>query len=327
MESDTDAEMDMSEIVMNENDDIFDESFHENVIITQEELNVTTKIDYMNDNVSAEANTSSLAINDIDAPIKQAFHKSDLKYVFVVPYRQREEHKHFFDRHMKYILEDYDEESYLILYAHQNNELKFNRGGMKNMGFLFIKENYPDTYKDIVFIFNDVDTLPYKKDLLEYDCEENEIKHFYGYKFALGGIVAMRGSVFEKLNGFPSYYSWGYEDNVLQNRAKLNNVPINRETFYTIESHKILHFFDDLKKLMSVNVYSNLRKNNLGERDGLDTLKNINYKWNDATNMLDVNHFTSLYNPHTDKYFVHNYSDGTKVKYGKRIAAMKMKFN
>ena len=62
-----------------------------------------------------------------------------LKMVFVVPYRDRIEHKTFFDYYMKFIMEDYDPEHYIILYCHQCDKRPFNRGAMKNIGFLLEK--------------------------------------------------------------------------------------------------------------------------------------------------------------------------------------------
>ncbi len=41
------------------------------------------------------------------------------KFIFIVPYRNREKQKDFFIEKMKYILEDIDSQDYLILFIHQ----------------------------------------------------------------------------------------------------------------------------------------------------------------------------------------------------------------
>jgi len=214
-----------------------------------------------------------------------------IKYIFIIPYRNREEQKHFFIKYMNYLMEDYDKESYEIIFAHQNNNLQFNRGAMKNIGFLYAKQKY-HYYRDIIFIFNDVDTLPYKKNLLNFDLEDNQIKHYYGFYFTLGGIFAIKGKDFEKINGFPNFWGWGYEDNVILKRALNHNISINRSNFFEIGNHNILHLIDEFSKNISIKARDDYANNNI--IDGLNTLKYVNYNKND---MLDIDSFTCLYNP------------------------------
>ena len=76
------------------------------------------------------------------------------KIIFIVPYRSREEHMFFFNNYIKYIMEDYDHDEWEVYFAHQKDNREFNRGGMKNIGFLAMKEKYPDDYKNITFVFN-----------------------------------------------------------------------------------------------------------------------------------------------------------------------------
>jgi len=226
-----------------------------------------------------------------------------IRYIFIVPYRDREPQKCFFLKYMEYILEDYDKSSYEIIFAHQNNNLPFNRGALKNIGFLYAKQKYP-YYKDINFIFNDVDTVPYKKGLITYDVEPNEIKHFYGFTFCLGGIFSIKGADFEKINGFPSFWSWGYEDNVIYNRALLYNININRSQFYPILNQNIIHILDSFSKMTSLKNKTLTLNNNV--HDGLNTLKNINYNWNLETNILDISNFTCSYLPQDNTLFPNN---------------------
>lgn len=204
--------------------------------------------------------------------------------IFIIPYRNREQHKYFFLKHMTPILEKYN---YELIFVNQNDNRTFNRGAMKNIGFLYAKEKY-ENYKEITFVFHDIDTLPYREDLFNYHTSTNKIKHFYGFTFCLGGIFSIKGEDFEKINGFPNYWNWGYEDNVIQTRALKNNILIDRNEFKEFCNMDILHLLDNPYKIKLK--ISNL--DILQTYDGINTLEKINY--NHIDNMLHVNYFQCL---------------------------------
>jgi len=237
----------------------------------------------------------------------------NLKLAFIIPYRERNEHKHFFERYMKYILEDYDSSKYVILYIQQDDDLPFNRGAMKNIGFLYIKQFYPKNYTNITLVFNDIDTLPYCKNLLDYDTVDGKIKHFFGFTFALGGIFSIKGSDFEKIDGFPNYWQWGFEDNVINKRALENNIEVNRDQFYKVGSHKILHFCDATNKLMSRNVLKKQFDKNYAEKDGISKLKNVKFSEKDEENIVHVTHFEGLYGDTSEEVINYPLSNGSKI--------------
>jgi len=196
--------------------------------------------------------------------------KQPPKRVFIVPYRDRIQQKFFFCKQMEFILEGQDD--YEILFVHQCDARNFNRGAMKNIGFLAIKEKYPDSYKDISFIFNDVDTLPFHK-LFDYETTEGVVKHYYGFDTALGGIVVVKGSDFELINGYPNYWGWGMEDASLQKRCFAYGLQIDRSNFYTIGSPEILQLFDGVSRLVSKKDPQRMKTDN--GQDGLRTIHKL----------------------------------------------------
>ncbi len=211
------------------------------------------------------------------------------KIIFIVPYRDREVQKTFFHHHMTtYILKDLQESDYKIYYIHQLGELPFNRGAMKNIGFQVMKEKYPEDYKDLTFVFNDVDTAPLVPNLINYETEKNVVKHFYGFKHALGGIFSIKGSDFEKTNGFPNYWSWGYEDSEMQLRVAAKNIQINRDTFYPILDKNFLLLHDDIYRLVN---RKEVERHGHHPVEGLAEITNLNYSFEENNHMFHIHNF------------------------------------
>jgi N-terminal region of glycosyl transferase group 7/N-terminal domain of galactosyltransferase len=169
--------------------------------------------------------------------------------VFIVPYRNRQNQLDLFRRHMEQVILANVSFSYQILVVHQADERVFNRGALKNIGFLWCKEQWPQSYQGITLVFHDVDTMPYRPETIDYKTEPGRVKHFYGLTFALGGIVSIRAADFEKVGGFPNFWGWGFEDNCLNNRVKkATGMVIDRSQFYPMGSSEILHILDGFEK-------------------------------------------------------------------------------
>ena len=212
------------------------------------------------------------------------------KRVFIVPYRNRVQHKFFFSKYMSFILEDCDD--YEIYFSHQCDARTFNRGAAKNIGFLAIKDKYPNDYKDITFIFNDVDTIPFNK-IFDYQTTHGVVKHYYGFKYALGGVVVMKGADFERINGFPCYWGWGMEDNALQKRCDGYNLTVDRSVFYEIGSPEILQLFDGISRIISKK--DPWRGENDDGVDGLRTIHQLKFAIDEKSE-----------NPNDNIFAVHN---------------------
>jgi hypothetical protein len=212
------------------------------------------------------------------------------KRVFIVPYRNRVQHKFFFSKYMSFILEHSDD--YEIYFSHQCDVRTFNRGATKNIGFLAVKEKYPEHYKNITFIFNDVDTIPFNK-IFDYETTHGNIKHYYGFKYALGGIVVIKGSDFEMTNGYPCFWGWGMEDNALQKRCDALKLKVDRTIFYNIGSPEILQLFDGISRIISKK--DPWRGENDNGIDGIKTIKQLKYTIDEKSE-----------NPNDNIFVVHN---------------------
>ena len=241
--------------------------------------------------------------------------------VFIVPYRDRRQQRNFFVNQMKVVLEDIPKEKYEIFYIHQIDNRGFNRGAMRNIGYLMLKDRYPHNYRDITIIFNDVDTMPYKKNFLNYKTNHGIVKHFYGFTYALGGIVSITGGDFEKTKGYPNFWAWGYEDNTLEKRVHKHGINIDRSNFYPIGDKNIIQIKDDIIKSVNRTEFNTFIKDN--DISGYHTITNLKYSIDHETGFVDVTSFDTEQSYDEKQNIAYDITSGKKPfsskKRGKRM--------
>ena len=260
---------------------------------------------------------------NIYTSIKMENKQSHPKIIFIVPYRDREQQLIFFKRHIQYVLEDMKKEEYEIMIIHQKDKRSFNCGALKNIGFLIVREKYPDDYKNITLVFNDVDTMPFSKNFILYQTDHGRVKHFYGFKFTLGGIVSITGQDFEKINGFPNFWARGYEDNMLNDRVKNMNMIIDRSTFFPFADKNILHFYDGYLKQVNKQEFERYER---GTREGIDSLFKVKYSVNKETGLIDITSFETGTDENKRLTHMHDLHNGTRPFVGRRRGTRGMSF-
>ena len=233
--------------------------------------------------------------------------------VFIVPYRNRPAQKQeFMSRMAAYLADEAVSNPYEIYFAHQTDGRPFNRGAMKNIGFLAIKSKYPNNYKTITFIFHDVDTWPRDKGMIDYNTTPGIVKHFYGVTFALGGMFAIKGADFEKSQGFPNFWGWGLEDNVIQKRCLDAGLTIDRSNFYKMQDPQILRAFDGTTRVVSKrDGYIYLHE----APDSMLSLHNVSYTFQNE--YINITNFTSGMDVKETEFYNYDIRRGSKILYPK----------
>lgn len=154
----------------------------------------------------------------------------------IVPFRDRSVQ---LDMLMQRLLEP-DRNVRAIIIAEQGDTEAFDRGAVKNAGFLQAVRQLKLKDTDTV-CFHDVDVMP--GDRVEYpDCQPNEIRHLYGHEHCLGGVVCMTVGDFRRMNMFAHWTSWGREDTELMEQAKRLQVFVNHTQFvprFTTLKHSV----------------------------------------------------------------------------------------
>ena len=217
-----------------------------------------------------------------------------MKKLFIIPFRERESQRCVFINHMQKVLED---EDYEFIFVHQKDKRTFNRGGLKNIGFLYAKKTYPQDYKKMTFIFHDIDTVPYKKGLFDYETIQGVVKHYFGFKFALGGMFAIKGGDFEKIYGFPNFWGWGFEDNNIQRRWTASGGKTDRSQFFPIHHKNVVGFHNGAVQLM----FKTVNKKNVTfhngwkmEDSGFHTIKDLHYNVENMGGKVTMLHVSSF---------------------------------
>jgi hypothetical protein len=180
---------------------------------------------------------------------------------------------------------------------------------MKNIGFIMVKDKYPNDYQNITLVFNDVDTLPRDKNLLNYETTRGVVKHFYGFTHTLGGIVSMNASDFERINGFPNFWAWGYEDNMLQHRAINAKYQIDRGCFFTIGDQNIIQKNSTSLREINRGEFERYAKNT---HEGIRSIGQLLYTIDETTGFVNVTQFSTEYPPKMQLYKLYDLKNGTK---------------
>ena len=169
--------------------------------------------------------------------------------IFIVPYRDRATHRRDLLRCLNDLLDG--EDDWEVFFVHQQDRRPFNRGAMKNIGFLLMRSRYPAYYRDITFIFHDVDTRPRHRGQFPYDTQHGVVSHYHGTYYALGGAFAIKGGDFERTGGFPNFWGWGLEDNAMQDRCIRAGLRIDRSHFVPLRDPGVTRAFDGYHRVTS----------------------------------------------------------------------------
>lgn len=269
-------------------------------------------------------------VEDIPTDTNEVFTTTDVvpSLVFIVPYRDRQQHLQWYREKMTPILEQMPTGSYKTFVIHQKDARSFNRGAIKNIGFLIVKRMYPNDYQNMTFVFNDVDTVPVEPGIIDYSTTRGKIKHFYGFRFTLGGIFSIIGSDYERINGFPNYWSWGFEDNLIQIRAERAGIQIDRSVFYeanvTHNNTKIIQYGHSPIRVFNNDDYRRYTKK---ENHGINVIHGIIYEYNEKEDMYDVTQFFTSYEESKKHNLVHDLRNGMHpVGLNGRAPSMMMNF-
>lgn len=155
----------------------------------------------------------------------------------IVPYRDRYHHLVTFKKHIKSFLNDKGID-YELIVVEQDDAKNFNRGKLLNIGFIYAKKLKCD-----YVVFHDVDMIPVDVDYSYSDCPIHLATNFIVtdinfnrivFDEYFGGVTLFSIDDFELINGYSNeYWGWGYEDDDLLYRCKINGITLNEKEILT----------------------------------------------------------------------------------------------
>jgi len=217
--------------------------------------------------------------------------------IFIVPYRDRAPQRMAFIHIMSWILEG---QNYRILFIHQKDTRPFNRGAIKNIGFIYVRDTYPNNYRNITLIFHDIDHISWRRGQFSFTTQPGVITHHLGFERSLGGIFSIKAGDFEKINGFPNIWTWGLEDNILYNRSRQAGLKVDgrRRLMVQDDMKDIIGLWHGWDRLINPNIHNKMVYDRThGRQDGIRCLRNVRYTEKaddkDKISMIDVYSFTT----------------------------------
>lgn len=142
--------------------------------------------------------------------------------VVLIPYRNRQEHLHYFINNTVPLFEKWLPNTKVVVLEQTDGKL-FNRGALLNIGF----KEYQNKTK--YFFTHDVDINPNETIVRKiYTDNRNDVYRIKSaHDTSLGGVVKISHDVIFNINGFPNYiWGWGIEDRALYHRCRMRNVNI-----------------------------------------------------------------------------------------------------
>lgn len=122
--------------------------------------------------------------------------------------------------HMEHFLSTLGCQATIVVVEQSQDDRKFNRGQLLNVGFLLAKK-----FSELrFFITHDVDLLPSIDMRAAYTNPPSmgfavhlaSVWQKYTYGSFIGGVLGFRPEDFERVNGYPNnYWGWGLEDDQL----------------------------------------------------------------------------------------------------------------